>query len=94
MNPLAWLYARQGQVKPGLERIQALLARLGNPQEAYPVALIGGTNGKGTTARALAAILEEMGLRWGFTPAPTWWTFGSAWPSGAGLFRRRGFLPF
>lgn len=70
MDPLAWLYARQGQVKPGLERIQALLARLGNPQKAYPVALIGGTNGKGTTARALAAILEEMGLRVGLYTSP------------------------
>ncbi|WP_243028783.1 bifunctional folylpolyglutamate synthase/dihydrofolate synthase [Thermus albus] len=70
MDPLAWLYARQGQVKPGLERIRALLARLGNPQEAYPVALIGGTNGKGTTARALAAILEETGLRVGLYTSP------------------------
>ncbi|MFN4072248.1 MAG: bifunctional folylpolyglutamate synthase/dihydrofolate synthase [Thermus sp.] len=70
MEPLAWLYARQGQLKPGLERIQALLARLGNPQEAYPVALIGGTNGKGTVARALAAILEEVGLRVGLYTSP------------------------
>ncbi|WP_298631544.1 folylpolyglutamate synthase/dihydrofolate synthase family protein [uncultured Thermus sp.] len=70
MGPLAWLYARQGQVKPGLERIRALLARLGHPQEAYPVALIGGTNGKGTTARALAAILEETGLRVGLYTSP------------------------
>lgn len=70
MDPLAWLYARQGEVKPGLERIQALLVRLGNPQEAYPVALIGGTNGKGTTARALAAILEEAGLRVGLYTSP------------------------
>lgn len=70
MEPLAWLYARQGWVKPGLERILALLARLGNPQEAYPVALVGGTNGKGTVARALAAILEEAGLRVGLYTSP------------------------
>ncbi|WP_135257353.1 bifunctional folylpolyglutamate synthase/dihydrofolate synthase [Thermus caldilimi] len=70
MEPLAWLYARQGQVKPGLERIRALLARLGNPQEAYPVALIGGTNGKGTTARALAAVLGEAGLKVGLYTSP------------------------
>lgn len=70
MEPLAWLYARQGQVKPGLERIQALLSRLGSPQEAYPLALIGGTNGKGTTARALAAILEGVGFRVGLYTSP------------------------
>ncbi|BDG17398.1 bifunctional folylpolyglutamate synthase/dihydrofolate synthase [Thermus brockianus] len=70
MDPLAWLYARQGVVTLGLERIRALLARLGNPQEAYPVALVGGTNGKGTAARALAAILEEAGFRVGLYTSP------------------------
>ncbi|WP_038055254.1 bifunctional folylpolyglutamate synthase/dihydrofolate synthase [Thermus amyloliquefaciens] len=70
MDALAWLYARQGAVVLGLERIRALLERLGNPQEAYPVALVGGTNGKGTTARALAAILEEAGLRVGLYTSP------------------------
>lgn len=70
MHPLAWLYARQGVVTLGLERIRALLRRLGNPQEAYPVALVGGTNGKGTVARALAAILEEAGLKVGLYTSP------------------------
>ncbi|GAA6756420.1 folylpolyglutamate synthase/dihydrofolate synthase family protein [Thermus thalpophilus] len=70
MDPLSWLYARQGRFAPGLERIRALLARLGHPEEAYPVALVGGTNGKGTTARALAAILEEAGFRVGLYTSP------------------------
>ena len=33
MDPLSWLYARQGRFAPGLERIRALLARLGNLTE-------------------------------------------------------------
>ncbi|GAB5603283.1 folylpolyglutamate synthase/dihydrofolate synthase family protein [Thermus sp. FJN-A] len=70
MDPLAWLYARQDVVVMGLERIRALLHSLGNPEEAYPVALVGGTNGKGTTARALAAILEEAGLKVGLYTSP------------------------
>lgn len=70
MNPLSWLFARQGMFAPGLERIRGLLARLGNPEAAYPVALIGGTNGKGSTARALAAILEEAGLKVGLYTSP------------------------
>ena len=70
MDPLSWLYARQGRFAPGLERIRAFLARLGHPEEAYPVALVGGTNGKGTTARALAAILEEAGFRVGLYTSP------------------------
>ncbi|TBH17579.1 bifunctional folylpolyglutamate synthase/dihydrofolate synthase [Thermus thermamylovorans] len=70
MNPLAWLYARQGVMTLGLERIRALLRLLGDPQEAYPVALVGGTNGKGTAARALAAVLGEAGLRVGLYTSP------------------------
>jgi len=70
MSPLAWLFARQGVVTPGLERIQGLLARLGHPEEAYPVALIGGTNGKGSASRALAASLEEAGLKVGLYTSP------------------------
>ncbi|WP_347240648.1 folylpolyglutamate synthase/dihydrofolate synthase family protein [Thermus sp.] len=70
MDPLAWLYARQSQLTLGLERIRALLARLGHPEEAYSVALVGGTNGKGTVARALAAILEEAGLEVGLYTSP------------------------
>ncbi|WP_038048753.1 bifunctional folylpolyglutamate synthase/dihydrofolate synthase [Thermus caliditerrae] len=70
MDSLAWLYARQGAVVLGLERIQALLRLLGDPQEAYPVALVGGTNGKGTTARALAAVLQETGLKVGLYTSP------------------------
>uniref|UniRef100_A0A7C2FTD8 tetrahydrofolate synthase n=1 Tax=Thermus islandicus TaxID=540988 RepID=A0A7C2FTD8_9DEIN len=70
MDPLSWLFARQGMFAPGLERIRGLLARLGNPEAAYPVALIGGTNGKGSTARALAAVLEETGLKVGLYTSP------------------------
>jgi dihydrofolate synthase/folylpolyglutamate synthase len=70
MDPLAWLYARQSAVTLGLERIRALLARLGQPEEAYPAVLVGGTNGKGSAARALAAVLEEAGLRVGLYTSP------------------------
>lgn len=70
MDPLAWLYARQGVVTFGLERIRALLARLGHPEEAFPAVLVGGTNGKGSVARALAAILEEAGLKVGLYTSP------------------------
>jgi dihydrofolate synthase/folylpolyglutamate synthase len=70
MDPLAWLFARQSAVTLGLERIRALLARLGHPEEAYPAVLVGGTNGKGSVSRALAAILEEAGLRVGLDTSP------------------------
>jgi dihydrofolate synthase/folylpolyglutamate synthase len=47
----------------GLERISALLARLGNPQEHLPpVFHVAGTNGKGSTCAFLRAAIEAAGL--------------------------------
>jgi len=47
----------------GLETIEALLARLGNPQERLPpVFHVAGTNGKGSTCAFLRAMLEAAGL--------------------------------
>ncbi len=48
----------------GLERITALLERLGNPQRALPPVLhVAGTNGKGSTCAFLRAALEAAGYR-------------------------------
>ncbi|WP_299328143.1 folylpolyglutamate synthase/dihydrofolate synthase family protein [Parasphingopyxis sp.] len=47
----------------GLERIAALLDRLGNPQRALPpVFHVAGTNGKGSTCAFLRAAIEAAGL--------------------------------
>ncbi|MEO1044842.1 MAG: folylpolyglutamate synthase/dihydrofolate synthase family protein [Pseudomonadota bacterium] len=47
----------------GLERINALLDRLGNPQDRLPPALhVAGTNGKGSTCAFLRAAIEAAGL--------------------------------
>ena len=47
----------------GLERISALLARLGDPQERLPpVFHVAGTNGKGSTCAFLRAAIEAAGL--------------------------------
>jgi dihydrofolate synthase / folylpolyglutamate synthase len=47
----------------GLERIAALLERLGNPQrELPPVLHVAGTNGKGSTCAFLRAAIEAAGL--------------------------------
>ena len=53
---------RRRHIVLGLERIQALLKAMGNPESHVPgLVQVVGTNGKGTTALALAAALEEMG---------------------------------
>ncbi|NNM75365.1 bifunctional folylpolyglutamate synthase/dihydrofolate synthase [Sphingomonas sp. ID1715] len=47
----------------GLERITALLARLGNPERRLPpVFHVAGTNGKGSTCAFLRAAIEAAGL--------------------------------
>ena len=68
---LRWLDALGPQrIRPGLARTRALLAALGNPQGAFRTLLVGGTNGKGSTAAAAASILEAAGLRVGLTTSP------------------------
>src|SRR5687767_7089494 len=47
----------------GLERISALLARLGNPERLLPPVLhVAGTNGKGSTCAFLRSAIEAAGL--------------------------------
>ncbi len=55
---------------PGLERIQPLLRNLGNPQDAFQAIHVAGTNGKGSTASFLAAILQAAGQRVGLFTSP------------------------
>ena len=55
---------------PGLSRIRALLARMGNPQRALKFVHIAGTNGKGSTAAMLASILQRAGYRTGLYTSP------------------------
>jgi dihydrofolate synthase/folylpolyglutamate synthase len=53
---------RRRHVTLGFERIEALLEAMGHPERDIPhIVQVVGTNGKGTTAVALAAALQEMG---------------------------------
>ncbi|MDI6742211.1 MAG: folylpolyglutamate synthase/dihydrofolate synthase family protein [Smithella sp.] len=54
----------------GLQAIKALLSRLGNPHKSYPTIIIGGTNGKGSTAAMTASILHRAGYRVGLYTSP------------------------
>lgn len=46
-------------IQLGLGRIQALLERLGNPQNNYKTIHITGTNGKGSVTAMIASVLTE-----------------------------------
>ena len=57
-------------MRPGLERVSELLARLGRPQDSYRVIHIVGTNGKSSTTRYCEALLRAHGLRSGAYLSP------------------------
>ena len=57
-------------MRPGLERVEALLDRLDRPHRRYPSVLVAGTNGKGSASRFLASMLDECGFRTGRYGSP------------------------
>ena len=57
-------------VKLGLTRMERVLNRLGNPEQAYRVVHLAGTNGKGSTAAFVEAGLRGAGLRTGLYTSP------------------------
>ncbi|WP_144924494.1 dihydropteroate synthase [Halorubrum salsamenti] len=61
---------RRFSVKPGTERVAALLDHLGNPEEDVSFVQVAGSNGKGSTARMTESILREAGLSVGLYTSP------------------------
>lgn len=61
-EPTRWLFGlnRFGN-RPGLGRIQGLLEDLGHPENHLRTLVIAGTNGKGSTTRAVALLLQAAG---------------------------------
>lgn len=51
----------ESAMKLGLNRIQLILATLGNPQDRLPMVHIAGTNGKGSVTAMLSAVLKSAG---------------------------------
>jgi dihydrofolate synthase/folylpolyglutamate synthase len=58
------------KIEPSLDRISHLMTLLGDPQFAYPVIHITGTNGKTSTARMIESLLRALGLRTGLVTSP------------------------
>ena len=53
-----------------LERIISLLGAFHDPHQKYPVVLVGGTNGKGSTSSMLSSILRSAGYTCGLYLSP------------------------
>ena len=56
--------------RPGLERVGALLEKLGDPQKKLKFIHIAGTNGKGSCAAMTASVLRAAGYRTGLFTSP------------------------
>lgn len=80
-DALAWLDTHHNrELVPGgtaaggdglsLEAMARLCELLGDPQRAYPVVHVTGTNGKGSVAAMVSALLEAHGLRVGTYTSP------------------------
>lgn len=68
---IPWLYGLQHfGIKLGLDNIRALLEILGHPERAYRSAHIAGTNGKGSVAAMIDAMLGASGVRSGLFTSP------------------------
>lgn len=68
---LQWLYDRQKYGwKLGLENVRDLMRALEEPHQHFATVHIAGTNGKGSVAAMLAAILMAMGYKTGLYTSP------------------------
>jgi dihydrofolate synthase/folylpolyglutamate synthase len=72
-DSVQFLYALGNEIKSaklGLERITAVLEALGNPERAYRVVHVAGTNGKGSTCAMIDAGLRAANIRTGLFTSP------------------------
>ena len=72
MSPfLEYLYKLRNRGSTyGLDRIKELTCVLGNPEEAYPIIHVAGTNGKGSVCAMLASIYQTNGYKVGLFTSP------------------------
>ena len=60
----------ESKLDPTLDRIEAFMELLGDPQRTYPVIHLTGTNGKTSTARMVETLIATLGLRVGRFTSP------------------------
>ncbi|SEC15873.1 dihydrofolate synthase / folylpolyglutamate synthase [Paramicrobacterium humi] len=71
-DAIAELYTRVGEGRPAprLDATRRAMELLGDPQTAYPIIQLTGTNGKTSTARFTESLLRAHGLRTGLFTSP------------------------
>ncbi|NUH82847.1 bifunctional folylpolyglutamate synthase/dihydrofolate synthase [Bacillus firmus] len=70
-DALEWIHSRlRLGMKPGLQRMEWMMGKLGHPERRIKSVHIGGTNGKGSTVTFLRSILQEAGYSVGTFTSP------------------------
>ncbi len=72
-DSVRYLYALGNEMKTaklGLERMRIVADRLGNPQDAYRMVHVAGTNGKGSTCAMIEAGIRSSGRKTGLFTSP------------------------
>ncbi len=68
---IKWLYSfEKFGIKLGLERINYICKKLGDPQNNFKIIHVGGTNGKGSVCKILGSILNVSGYKVGIYLSP------------------------
>ena len=62
--------APEHKIQPSLDRVVDALDILGNPQLAYPVVHVAGTNGKTSTSRMIDSLMTAWGTKTGRFTSP------------------------
>ncbi|MGG1555518.1 bifunctional folylpolyglutamate synthase/dihydrofolate synthase [Paenibacillus ferrarius] len=67
-----WIVGRMEKLgmKPGLQRMELLMEKLGNPERRLKFIHVAGTNGKGSTCAYLASVLQACGYDVGTFTSP------------------------
>ncbi|KUP29717.1 bifunctional folylpolyglutamate synthase/dihydrofolate synthase [Bacillus halotolerans] len=72
----SWIHSRlKFGVKPGLDRMKQLMARLDHPEKNIRALHVAGTNGKGSTVAFIRSMLQEAGYTVGTFTSPYIITF-------------------
>ena len=68
---LKYLYSLETpEIKLGLENVQALLDKIGNPEKNLKCIHVAGTNGKGSVCAMLQSVMMEAGFKVGMYTSP------------------------
>ena len=71
MTPLEFISQEKFQsFKPGFDRVEALLEKLGHPERKLRYVHVAGTNGKGSVCACVSSILREAGYKTGLYISP------------------------